>query len=76
MDDGAAFCINHPCRPLTSLSFQMIPPSPHLSQALPASLTQGVDGGADLEGGTQLDIHGGDEMVLSQEQQSLPIDFL
>lgn len=40
------------------------------------SLAQAVDGGADFEGGTQLDVHGGDEMVLAEEQQSLPVDFL
>lgn len=40
------------------------------------SLTQSVDRGTDLEGGTQFDVHGGDEMLLSQQQQSLPIDFL
>lgn len=44
--------------------------------ALTASLTQSVDRGTYLEGGTQFDVHGGDEMLLSQQQQSLPIDFL
>ena len=46
------------------------------STAPTSSLTQAVDGGTDLESGTQLDIHGGDEMVLSQQQESLPVDFL
>lgn len=50
------------------------PPAP-LGASL-ASLTQSVDRGTDLEGGTQFDVHGGDEMLLSQQQQSLPIDFL
>lgn len=47
------------------------PPVPLL-----ASLTQSVDGGTDLEGGPQFDVHGGDEMLLSQQQQRLPVDFL
>lgn len=44
--------------------------------ALTASLTQSVDGGTDLESGTQFDVHGGDEVVLSQQQQGLSVDFL
>lgn len=42
----------------------------------PPSLTQCVNGGTDLEGGAQLDVHGGDEVVLSQQQESLAINFL
>lgn len=44
--------------------------------ALSASLTQRIDGGTDLESGTQFDVHGGDEVVLSQQQQGLSVDFL
>lgn len=40
------------------------------------SLTQAVDGGTDLECRTQLDVHGGDEVVLPQQQERLSIDFL
>lgn len=40
------------------------------------SLTQAVDGGTDLECRTQLDVHGGDEVVLTQQQERLSIDFL
>lgn len=46
------------------------------SEEVPASLTQGVDGCTDLESGAELNIHGGDEMVLSQQHQSLPVYFL
>lgn len=46
------------------------------SETLAALLTQAVDGGTDLESGTQLDIHCGDEMVLTQKQQRLPVYFL
>lgn len=37
--------------------------------ALPqkASLAQRVDGGTDLKSRTQFDIHGGDEMIFTQE---------
>lgn len=54
----------------------MFPRGHQPPQALSASLTQSIDGGADLEGGTQFDVHGGDEVVLSQQQQSLSVDFL
>lgn len=40
------------------------------------SILQTVDVGADLEGGTQLDVHGGHEMLLLQEQQGLSVNFL
>lgn len=46
------------------------------AEALTASLTQGVDGGTDLESGTQLDVHGGDEVVFPEKQESLSIYFL
>lgn len=32
--------------------------------------------GTDLQGGAQLDVHGGHEMLLLQEQQGLTIDLL
>lgn len=32
--------------------------------------------GADLEGGTQLDVHGGHEMLLLQQQQGLSVNLL
>lgn len=54
----------------------MFPRGHEPPRALSASLTQSIDGGADLEGGTQFDVHGGDEVVLSQQQQSLSVDFL
>lgn len=40
------------------------------------SILQTVDVGADLEGGTQFDVHGGHEMLLLQEQQGLSVNFL
>lgn len=40
------------------------------------SILQGVDVGADLEGGPQLDVHGRHEMLLLQEQQGLSVNFL
>lgn len=38
--------------------------------------SQTVDRGTDFKSWTQLDIHGGDEMILTQQQERLPIDFL
>lgn len=32
--------------------------------------------GTDLEGGTELDVHGGHEMLLSEQQQGLSINLL
>lgn len=40
------------------------------------SVPQAVDVGADLEGGTELDVHGGHEVLLLQQEQSLSVDLL
>lgn len=40
------------------------------------SVFQVVNVGADLEGGTQLDVHGGHEMLLLQQQQGLSVNLL
>lgn len=40
------------------------------------SVSQIVNVGADLEGGTQLDVHGGHEMLLLQQQQGLSVNLL
>lgn len=40
------------------------------------SVPQVVDGGADLERGSQFDVHGGHEMLLPEQQQSLAINLL
>lgn len=39
-------------------------------------LTQAVDWGTDLESWTKLDVHGGDQVVLTQQQQSLSVNLL
>lgn len=46
------------------------------SGTVAALLAQAVDGGTDLESRTQLDVHGGDQVVLAQKQQRLPVYFL
>ena len=40
------------------------------------SVSQVVDVSADLEGRTELDIHGGHEVLLLQQQQGLSVDLL
>lgn len=35
-----------------------------------------ADACVDLEGGPQLDVHGAHQVVLLEQQQSLPVDFL
>lgn len=40
------------------------------------SVSQAVDVSADLQGRTELDVHGGHEMLLLQQEQGLSIDFL
>lgn len=40
------------------------------------SVSQIVNVGTDLERRTQLDVHGGHEMLLLQQQQGLSIDLL
>lgn len=40
------------------------------------SVSQIVNVGADLEGRTQLHVHGGHEMLLLQQQQSLTVNLL
>lgn len=40
------------------------------------SVSQIINVGTDLEGGTQLDVHGGHEMLLLQQQQGLSVNLL
>lgn len=40
------------------------------------SVPQTVDVGTDLEGGTELDVHRGHEVLLLEQEQSLPVDLL
>lgn len=40
------------------------------------SVPQIVNVGADLEGGAELDVHGGHEMLLLQQQEGLSVDLL
>ena len=35
-----------------------------------------ADAGVDLQGGPQLDVHGAHQVVLLEQQQGLPVDFL
>lgn len=43
---------------------------------LQSSVLQVVDVSADLQGRSQLDVHGGHEVLLLQQEQSLAVDFL
>lgn len=40
------------------------------------SVSQVVNGGADLERGTQFDVHSGHEVLLPEQEQGLPVDLL